>query len=167
MNCKNCSAKIEDNTKFCASCGMKVEAGEKTDVKNLNAIKNHLEFLGYKVELTEAKKNDEATFFVATHSKDANLVAVEIEPFLTTLRANFTTEKPHSSEMDSAINELCSKLDVANVFYKVEDDKVVLYVDAVYTGEYSKDIFGRFFALLNKDISKIFLLESTKKAFTN
>ena len=32
---------------------------------------------------------------------------------------------------------------------------------------YSKDVFGRFLALLNKDISKIFLLESTKKAFTN
>lgn len=166
MNCKSCKEKIEEGSKFCAGCGAKVEAVVKADTKNLNAIKNHLEFLGYTVELTETDKEGERNFLIATHSKDANFVIVELEPFITNFRATFTTEKPYSPVMEKAINELAAALDVSNIFFQIEEGKAVLRIDAVYTGEYSKDVFGRYFALLIKDIGKIFRLESTKDAFT-
>lgn len=167
MNCKNCGSKLEDGAKFCAACGTKVEAVQKTDTKNLGAIKNHLEFLGYTAELTEATKEGEMNMLIAKHNKDTNFVVIEIQPNIVNFRANFTTEKSHSPQMDSAINELGSKLDVANIFYEMDEGKAILRIDAVYTGEYSKDVFGRFFSLLNKDIGKIFLLESSRKAFTD
>lgn len=166
MNCRQCGTKIDEDAKFCPSCGTKLEIPQKSDLKNLTAIKNHLEFLGYSAELTEVKREDERNFLVAKHSKEPNFIAIEIQPNIVNFRSNFTTEKTKSSLMDSAINELGSKLDVANIYYEIEDGKAILRVDAVYTGEYSKDVFGRFFSLLNKDIAKIFLLESTKAAFT-
>ena len=166
MNCKNCGVKVEEGAKFCASCGTRMEAALKADTKTLSAIKNHLEFLGYTVELTEAKKEGEMNMILAKHNKDTNFVAIEIQPNIINFRANFSTDKPQAPEMDKAINELGSKLDVANIFYEIEDGKAILRADAVYTGDYTKDVFARFFSLLNKDIGKIFLLESSKKAFT-
>ena len=166
MNCKSCNTKLEEGAKFCPSCGTKVDGFQKGDTKTLQDIKNHLEFLGYSVELQEAKKEGEMNMLLARHSKDSNFVAIEIQPNIIIFRANFQTEKAHSPQMDSAINELSSKMDVGNVFYEVEDGKAILRVDATYTGEYTKDVFARFFSLVNKDIGKIFLLESSKKAFT-
>lgn len=133
--------------------------------KNLERNKKSSRVFGIFCRITGIKKRKKVNFLLAKHPKDSNFIIIEVQPNIFHFQANFVTEKTKSPEMDTVINEINSRFDVARVYFDVEEGKVVLHIESIYTGNYSKDIFGRFFSLLNNDIGRLFLLDNSKKAF--
>lgn len=133
--------------------------------KTLEQIANHLEFLGYKIEKIEPKKEGDKELVIATHAKNNNMVIFEMLPSFIMFRVNLTSERKPSTEMDTFLNDANKKFDVAKVFYDNEDDNAVLRFEAIYIGEYSKEIFGQFYDMFEKDQKRIVVLDNFSKIF--
>lgn len=131
--------------------------------KKLDYIKNHLEFLGYKVEKPEVAEGAQASL-LAKHNTEPNFWVVEINPNVLILRASFSITKPVSPQLDEAMNTLSATTDVSNPCYVVDDGQVTVRFDAPYTGEYSKEVFADFFSYLTKDVEKMYRIKSVMEA---
>ena len=132
--------------------------------QNLEQIANHLEFLGFAIEKTPGK-DDVKPMLVAKSDKEPTLVIIELSPGWTFFRSNFGINKAASTAMDTAINKLSGVSDVVNPHYVVEDGKVTLRFDASYTGNYSKDVFGKFISNVLSDIKKMYRIPDVFKVF--
>lgn len=135
--------------------------------KTVDQIGNHLEFLGYSVELinpTEGAK----PLLVARHGQHPSLLFWEMDTGMMLVRASFTVNNSSSRELkDAAINEMSAVVNIVNPYYEVDtsNGNVSVIFHAFYSGEYSKEVFGKFVNLLNTDIEKTFRLPSAAKAF--
>ena len=135
--------------------------------KLFDQMANHLEFLGYSVEINQPAEGEKPSF-IARHSQYPNLFIWEMEPGITLMRSSFNIEKAYfPEEMDAAINELSKSVNIMNPNYVVNNDgKVVLQFDTVYTGDYSREIFGKFIAYVQNDIARMYRVPAVVKAFT-
>ena len=191
MFCKKCGHKANTGDKFCEECGeliphvkadasadvtiekpvshpeIKIEAPKVFKNRVLEHIADHLEFLGYQIEKELPQSQGKQEVLLATSVKNHNIVGFAVESGIVIVRSTFSIEKAVSAQMDAAVNLLSSKLDVCNVYYEVNDGKVSLRFESVFTGEYSKELFGKFLNYFSKDIDKMYLIESVNNAFVN
>lgn len=133
--------------------------------KTFEQVKNHLEFLGYTVNVIEPKDDNKLWGATAMHSSRNNLLVLELLPNLFYFTATLTTERKPSPEADKFINELNSKLDMCRVYYVVENELMVLKFEAILCGEYNKQAFSKFYELMEADHKKLTLLEGFDKVF--
>jgi hypothetical protein len=170
MNCTNCGNQLPSDAKFCNNCGKSVgvettNAGVVKINKVIEQISNHLEFLGYKTEFIKASKKGEKDVIFATHPQHTNKVLFELFPNLIMFRINLTTKAPFKEEMNIFLNRANKVLNCLKVFYDIEENMVVLRFEAVYTGEYNKEVFAQFLDLLENDITLFRRLENFDKLF--
>jgi hypothetical protein len=134
--------------------------------QTLEKMANHLEFLGYSIQMNDPKAGGNPSFN-AKHSQYPNFFVWEWQPGLTLIRSSFAVDSCSSlEEKNAAINELSGKVDLVNPFYEQENGKGVLRFETFYTGEYSKEVFGNFISVVHKDIDKMYKIPSVTKAFS-
>jgi len=134
--------------------------------QTLQKIANHLEFLGYSIEMKDSKEPGNPSF-TAKNSQYPNLFVWEWQPGFTLISSSFIIENSSSLEQKhAAVNELSGKVDVVNPYYEQENGKRLLTFSTYYTGEYSKELFGKFISVLHKDIGKMYNIPSVNKAFS-
>jgi hypothetical protein len=132
----------------------------------LDKISNHLEFLGYEIERRKAEKGND--FLLAKHSRRNNIVVVDHSEWLTFFRIALNTTKDYSKEISDYVNEMNSTLTVSRVFFEKDNEssKVVIIFNAMYIGDYTKEIFGNFLDTLTSDTEVLFQSgESFEKIF--
>ncbi len=127
-------------------------------------LANHFEFLGYKVEIFDKK---DKPYFIARHDIHNNVVVQEYIPNFIYLRTYLLSPKAYSPDMTELTNKLANNTDVASVFIteNKETNGVTLNFYALYTGGYSREIFGTFLELYKKDLDKIRYMENYTKLF--
>lgn len=137
-----------------------VEATEKMKNIELKQMADHLEFLGYQIKRIELDNGKELV--TAVHPTNNNFMFFDLMTGFTLFRVNLSTEKRYEAEMDKAINRVNQDLGLSKIYYEMEDDIVVLRIEAVYVGEYKKERFGSFYELFENDQKRIFQLDASK-----
>lgn len=161
MNCQNCNFEMPENSKFCPKCGDKINVPNRGENKYgpsiIDDISNHLSFLGYKTTIEKAKIGGEKDIVLATHDQRNNVVIFSLTPDMLLLKINLTTNKKWDKNMSDFINNANKSFNCARVYYDTTDERLaILRFEAVYTGQYSKEVFGHFFDLFNNDVDNIF-----------
>lgn len=131
----------------------------------LDQLGNHLEFLGYKIEKQEPKADSNRLLIIASHSKNNNIVLFEMSPGFVLLKVSLTTQRKPTPEMDAFINEANKKFDISKFYYDVDSELAIIRFEAIYTGIYSKELFGQFVDFFQKDQDRLGLLDNFSKIF--
>lgn len=161
MNCQNCNFETPENSKFCPKCGSKVNIPNKEEIKRgssvLDDISNHLSFLGYKTVIEKAKIGGEKDVLFANHDQRNNMAIFSLIPNVMLLKISLTTNKKWNDKMGDFINNANKSFNCARAFYDITNEGLVtLRFEGIYTGQYSKEVFGQLFDLFNNDIDNIF-----------
>lgn len=170
--CDKCLSELDGDAKFCGKCGNKVEEKiikesqeAKEDIENniISNIKNHLEFLGYKVEYKKGEK-DGVDMLVSTHPSKANLLAsFDKESSMTSFATTWTGLKEVKSvEQYKLLNKLTANSNLAQV---VITDNSDLRLYGLYIGHYDKNIFATFIETFLNDNTRVLSNEDFKKLF--
>jgi hypothetical protein len=148
------------------------EQGKATTPKlsaTMENIAKHLELLGYRIENDNLVTTTGKAYFIAYSDYENNIIVTEYLPKFIIFRTYLITEIPLSADMKYFANK-------ANLFFETAkmicdtDDKTKnaeITFQAMYTGEYSKDIFGTFLNMYRHDISSINAMENYSKVFLN
>ena len=154
MNCTNCGNQMPSDAKFCNKCGKPIETKLSNEI--FKKMSDHLEFLGYKIEIVKPSKKGDKELIFATHTQYNNVVISEITPNLILFRINLTTNKKFNDEINVYLNDANRMLNCCKVFYDIDKEMVVLRFEAIYTGDYNKEVFGQFIDMLNNDVGNLF-----------
>jgi len=136
----------------------------------LEQIANHLEFLGYAVEIIKNKEEGQIpTVCTAEHSSKSNIVINEFAPNFIRFSVGLTTERRPSPEANSFVNELNGKLIISQFNYDVDEEtlNMILRFYATYIGEYSKSKFSQFYDFFNTDQQSMSTVDSFDSCFQN
>lgn len=184
MFCEKCGKNIAEESVFCEFCGNKIgikkegkqeitaETPKKIDKKDatilnkiLKQIADHLEFLGYKIEKLEMSNNRE--IIAARHEIHNNYLFHEVLAGVTLFQVSLTTSKKKDKNMDEVVNIANKNFLISRFYFDVEDDLVVLRIEAVYMGDYSKESFARFEEQFEKEQSQLIQFEEFKIFLNN
>lgn len=162
MNCKKCENNLDDDSKFCTKCGEKVqrEIQEKKkgiqgknmlkENKDINDIKNHIEFLGYSTEFNESEKD--RVILIGKHADKPNLICTSNKEGVIFLTSSWTGLKEiNSIEQYKLLNKLHTN---ANFSQFVIADNGNLNIHSAFIGEYDKKRFGQFLDMFLIDINR-------------
>lgn len=134
-------------------------------MKTLDQIANHLEFLGYKKEITDAKDDKDRPFLIAKHSSKYNIVGIQFDPNFIRFQISLTTEKRPTERMDEFIVGANRSANISQIYYDLEEGKVILRIGAVFSGDYSKESFGLFYDWFQGDVARLYSLKDYSKIF--
>ena len=168
--CPHCLKDIKEEAKFCGYCGKETPLEINVPTSGtMGQIMNHLEFLGYKIERQDFKNPGDKMLFIATHPEHYNFTffpLISQDSNFILFKLTLTTDKNKSIEMDAAINRVNTAMFITRAYFRIEDGGVAAVTfEAVYMGEYVKDIFGRFFTQFGKDQTICFDDAVFSKAF--
>lgn len=134
--------------------------------KTLEQVVNHLAFLGYKVNTMQPQKKEDQEFFIATHPNRNHLIFMEPMSNFILFEVNLNSKTSQSPEMNHYINQYnCISNIVRACIPPSHDGQTVVRFVTTYNGEYSKEIFGQFYDLLETDIRHFSSLENFSKIF--
>ena len=131
----------------------------------IDNIINHLELLGYKVE---KNKNEKGKIYAYAEQDDDNLIFItETSSNFILFSVSFHTEKQPTLEMNTFSNRINKMLLLSKIYLdKTKDNNVKLVFEAVYTGDYIKENFGKFYNLFKNELNKVSSDEETAILFT-
>lgn len=170
-NCNNCNNSLENDSKFCTKCGKKVQSETQENKKiekkllqnkDINDIKNHIEFLGYSTEFDDSEKDK--VILIGKHTDKPNLIFSSNKDGIIFLTSPWAGLK----EMNSIEQyKLLNKLHTNSTFsqFVIKDDGG-LNVHSTFIGEYDKKRFGQFLDIFLIDINRALNDESFIKLFT-
>jgi len=131
--------------------------------KNIEKITNHLSFLGYQIEKLQMPSGNDKAWYVARHSKNHNIILIEITPAVTMLRVGLKTGKTLSNEMIIYVNTANKALTMNKVYFEISEGNVDVQFEACYSGEYAKEVFGEFYEMFQNDIRLFYGMENFNK----
>lgn len=176
--CPQCGHPLHETDVFCDQCGHKIETlpvmpkAIKAEIEKpviasekLKGFGSHFEFLGYQIKFHETDKKDGKCFGIATHEKHNNILFWEINSSLVIFQITLQSKTKHSVKIDRFLNIANTLATVCKVFSHEEDGFSNLKIEAIYTGDYFKTLFGQFYEVLQNDQQIIFSRPEFKAAF--
>lgn len=136
---------------------------------NMENIAKHLELLGYRIEKNNDLTTDGKPYFIAYSNYENNLIVVEKLPRFIDFRIILITKKTLSADMKDFANRANSYFDIAKMYYSVnsETKNSNINFEAVYIGEYSKELLGSFLSIFKNDVTLIRTMDDYSKVFLN
>lgn len=131
--------------------------------KTMEQIANHLEFLGYKIE---TRVDNNINYIFAGHPQNNDMIIWEMGN-MTVHRVNLASGKSFSDKMYKFFCDVNRNNSVSRFYFDIDGSQVVVRFHALYTGDYSKEIYGQFYSLFEGDQKKIYAVENYKELFIN
>ena len=160
MKCQKCNAQIKNDSAFCSECGVKIETSKI--IPQYEEFQNHLEFLGYEVDIIDSS---DRKFLTAKHQKEHNMFFVPLEGKML-IKSTFLAEKLFKDSLYKEINEANKQLEIKVYIEKNEDNRTELIFESWYVGDYNKQKFSLLINDLKNNIST-FINSDYGKAFLN
>lgn len=133
----------------------------------MEQMATHLEFLGYRIEKPKTLEKGDKPLFWAYHNVNNNILVYENYPDFVYLITTLIAKKPLTSDMAVFANKATTSFDISN--FHCGTDSATKMADirfvAIYTGKYSKELFGQFLDFFRKDQDKIRYMENYEKIF--
>lgn len=185
MFCEKCEKNISEDSVFCEFCGNETKKEQKiakdsikaneapmkdtSSIQNekLKQMANHLEFLGYQIEKLEATKEDKRETVFAGHPNNLNFTLLEAYPGFIILRALMSTKKPPSPEIDAFLNDINKSFVISKIYREIENNIIYLRIESIYTGDYIKELFGRFMDINIREHNQLRSLDNFIKLFVD
>ena len=141
-----------------------VSNDKKTLSTTMKQLADHLEFLGYKIEISGKEVKP---YIIARHDINYNVVIEEPYPNFIYLRTYIIAPKAYSPAMTEFLNKAVQRFDITSIFVTEEKGStgITLNYVALYTGAYSREIFGSFFDMYKKDLDKIRYMDNYENLF--
>jgi|GEM_PF-5820077 len=161
MYCSNCKNVEQYEGKFCVRCGGQLEKNVPVDstktvtlrFSNATKVKDHLEFLGYKVEIATAIDNKASDALLAASDKNSNILVL-VNDELEMLSARYNTnigKKADSLELFQVLNGVNSNAVFSRWVVKNEKDRVLIVIECQMFG-YEKIGFGKMIDVFESEI---------------
>ena len=121
------------------------------DFNDLTTISSHLEYLGYEIE----KQNN--LRILAKHSVPTMLPCIcsyfyeNRKPEIVSFSCRVLFEKPFSLEIAEFINRLNQKSHVSSIYCVKDEQNIIVHVESIFTGVYSKPHFAAFWSMFLAD----------------
>jgi hypothetical protein len=118
---------------------------------DLTTISSHLEYLGYEIE----KQNN--LRILAKHSVPTMLPCIcsyfyeNRKPEIVSFSCRVLFEKPFSLEIAEFINRLNQKSCVSSIYCVKDEQNIIVHVESIFTGVYSKPHFAAFWSMFLAD----------------
>jgi len=155
MKCKYCNKNIDEDSKFCPSCGEKIEKEEKTSVIDVDKeVVDHLEFLGYEVKKIELNSGNIQRYSAIHKGSKPNLVFNTIEDIGLSFVTFYGIDEDKVKKNHVEALEMINRMNNQAIFcsFSVAQNLNSLVCAAVYLGKYSKKQFADFLDLYEADI---------------
>jgi len=132
-----------------------------SDIQNtLEKIRNHMEFLGYEVEL-----DDDSNEMLAKHPEKTNVL---VRCFSNAVRfMSFYFSNEHAKQERLKFLELINHLNLDTVIcqYSV-DNEGALIITAWFFSNYDKVLFGQFLEIWHEDLEKLHGTKGVREFFS-
>lgn len=123
----------------------------------ISSIINHLEFLGYTIEKNEPEKKEEKPSYGCAHAIHYNFTFWVIRPEMIMFRIFVTTGAVFMAKTYEYFNDANRRLNITKVYAdKDEKEHVVFRFEAIYSGDYKKNVFGTFIEDFHTDTEQLF-----------
>jgi hypothetical protein len=132
----------------------------------LDEIANHLEFFGYTIEKEEPENDADRLTYLAKHERRFNLRYFEMNKNYVLFQICFLTDLRPTPELSEAINEFNRNGILAKYYCTTnKDGLVIIYIEAMFIGDYTKTTFGLFYDMFETDHRKARESDAYKKCF--
>jgi hypothetical protein len=132
----------------------------------LEEIANHLEYFGYTIEKEEPENDTDRLTYHARHERRFNLRYFEMNKNFVLFQICFSTDIQPTPELSETINEFNRIGLLAKYYYTTNTEGFVLiYIEAMYIGDYAKTRFGLFYDMFETDHRKARESDAYKKCF--
>ncbi len=167
MKCPNCSTSLEKDSKFCQSCGYKVEKEENLTASDIpKKMLDHLEFLGYEIE--KIGSDDKHQRYLAKHDNRGNLAFNSVIPGGISFVCFYNLNKVKIEKDKTGILEIINRMNNQGLFcsFSLSPDFNSLVCASLYYGEYDKKWFANFLDIFENDIQGRLRAENYLPDFT-
>jgi hypothetical protein len=119
-------------------------------MKYISKFTDHLEFLGYKIENMETKRDHQYDMALATHNQENSIFVMadqQLDFLFLHIRLNF--QKKITGIMYEYLDEVNGAMNLSRAYIDEDDSQVILQTH--WTGVYEKKLFGEFISLFGRD----------------
>ena len=167
MNCRNCSKKIEEDSKFCQFCGEKAVKTDDPKVEDVEKeVIDHLEFMGYEVNKLEI--NGGSQRYSAIHKSRPNLIFSAITNIGISFASFYNIDDEKVRKHRDEALEVINRMNNQGLFcsFSLSPDLKSFVCGALYLGKYNKKQFADFIDLFESDVQGRLKAEDYLKDFT-
>lgn len=147
MKCVDCKKTIDDESKFCEHCGAKVSRDG-----DLSKIIEHLEFLGFEVEKSDANSN-----YLATHKTKSNILFTYDESIGLSICSFFNLDEKKVKKNRVDLLETINRMNNTTIVISFSLNKANgLACSSWFPPTYTKKLFSDFLDLYESDMQRRF-----------
>lgn len=121
------------------------------DFNDLTSISSHLEYLGYEIEKQNNWRIIAKQSFPTTSTCICSYLYQNRKPEIVKFSCRVPFEKPFSLEIAEFINKLNQKSCVSSIYCVKDKQNIIVHVESIFTGVYSKPHFGAFWCMFVAD----------------
>jgi hypothetical protein len=130
-------------------------------------MKNHLEFLGFKIDSEPLKAKPSEPYYTAVPSGGYRFAFWEGGPDFVRFLCRITVQTKPSDMLNAFVNDANRALALSSLFYDASPDEtsIVMSVSAAYTGDYTKEKFGGFIDRFRRDLDGLGRIKNYQAVF--
>lgn len=169
MKCKNCDKSIDKDSKFCPSCGEKIEKADKSLAVDVEKeIIEHLEFLGYEINKLDLTAGNSQRYSAIYKGSKPNLIFSTITDIGTSFVSFYNMNEDKVKKNHKEALETINRMNNQALFcsFSITPDLNSFVCSALYLGKYNKKQFANFLDIFESDIQGRFKAEDYLKNFT-
>ncbi len=157
MKCIKCDQRIDEDCKYCPSCGNKVEITDKPAVVEVeHEIFEHLEFLGYETNKLEVNAGNAQRYSAIHKGSKPNLLFNAITDIGTSFVTLYNINEDKVKKNHKEALETVNRMNYQTLFcsFSISPELNSFVCSALYLGKYSKKQFADFLDLFENDIQR-------------
>jgi hypothetical protein len=130
-------------------------------------IRNHLEFLGFKIESEPLLANPKEMFYTAVPANGYKVQFWEVGSDFVRFRCLVNAQAKVSDMLNAFVNDANRSLVISSLYYDNQEapSAVTLVITAVYMGTYVRTTFGAFIDSFRGDLDRVGQVKNYQELF--